>query len=86
MTTQPQQQQKPTHWAIIGGGNGGQSVAGHLANMGFYVRLFDIIPSTINQQMGIHLDGEVEGFGKLKLASTDLDKVVTGADIGLNDF
>ena len=31
-------------WAVIGGGNGGQSLSGHLALMDFTVRLYDIFP------------------------------------------
>jgi len=84
MKRQSPHQRKRICWAIIGGGNGGQSVAGHLGIMGFRVRLFDIVPSTIdaiNMQGGIHVEGEIEGFGQLELASTNLDKVVNGADI-----
>ena len=75
--------QKPT-WAIIGGGNGGQSLAGHLALLGFSVRLYDIIPETIaviRSQGGIQVDGAVKGFGRLESATTDLAEAVGGADI-----
>lgn len=70
-------------WTIIGGGNGGQSVAGHLALMGRAVRLFDIFQETvdtINQQGGIHVQGAVEGFGKLEFATTEMDKALNGTD------
>ena len=53
-------------WAILGGGNGGQSLAGHLALMGYRVRLYDIFQQTvdaINEQGGITVSGVVEGFG-----------------------
>ena len=42
-------------WTIIGGGNGGQSLAGHLAIMGFPVRLYDIFPDTVKaiQTLGV---------------------------------
>ena len=75
---------KSTVWAIIGGGNGGQSMAGHLALMGYRVRLYDIFQQTvdaINDQGGIHVDGVVEGFGTLELATTDLGKALSGADV-----
>lgn len=71
-------------WSIIGGGNGGQTMAGHLALMGEKVRLFDVFPATvdaINQQGGIYVTGVVNGFGKLEFATTDMGKVMRGADI-----
>ena len=72
-------------WTIIGGGNGGQSVAGHLSYKGLNVRLYDIDKETveiINEQKGIHLvDGVVNGFGKIKFATTDLQKAVKDSDI-----
>lgn len=71
-------------WAIIGGGNGGQSVAGHLALMGYPVRLYDIFEKTvdaINDQGGIALTGEVQGFGKIQFATMDMSKALQGADI-----
>ena len=49
-------------WAVIGGGNGGQSAAGHLGVMGYKVRLYDIVDETIdaiNSRRGIEVDGEV---------------------------
>jgi opine dehydrogenase len=74
---------KKTIWTIIGGGNGGQSLAGHLSLMGFRVRLYDIFQETvdaINAQGGVHVDGVVTGFGKLDSATTDMGKAIDGAD------
>ena len=74
---------KPS-WAIIGGGNGGQSLAGHLALMGFSVRLYDIFPETIEairSQGGITVDGAVNGFGALDAATTDIREALQDADI-----
>ena len=48
-----------TVWAVIGGGNGGQSMAGHLALMGYRVRLYDIFAETIeaiDRQGGIEME------------------------------
>lgn len=76
-------EKKPT-WAVIGGGNGGQSLAGHLAIMGFPVRLYDIFPETtdtINDRGGIDIDGVVAGFGKLEFATTQIETALAGADI-----
>jgi len=75
---------KNLRWTIIGGGNGGQSVSGHLALMGYQVRLYDICAETvdaINNQSGIELDGVVEGFGKIEGATTDIHDAVNGAHI-----
>jgi len=76
---------KKTVWSIIGGGNGGQSMAGHLGTMGFSVRLYDINEenvNVINEQGGIQFEGGVvEGFGKVEFATMDMEKAVTGADI-----
>ena len=71
-------------WAIIGGGNGGQSIAGHLASMGEKVRLFDVVPATvdaINAKGGIQIHHALEAFGELEFASTDMGKVMDGADV-----
>lgn len=72
-------------WTIIGGGNGGQSVAAHLGYKGLDVRLYDIDQETvdiINQQKGINLvDGVVNGFGAIKFATTNLEKAVKDSDI-----
>ena len=71
-------------WAVIGGGNGGQSLSGHLALLGFAVRLYDIFPQTIDAIQsagGIQVDGAVNGFGKIELATTDIAQAVDGVDI-----
>ncbi len=52
--------------------------------MGFEVKLYDIITETIKAircQNGINVEGAVEGFGKLSLASTDMAGCLSGADI-----
>ena len=59
-------------WAIIGGGNGGQAMAGHIASMGEKVRLFDVVPATVdalNAKGGIHIHHAVEAYGKLEFAT-----------------
>ncbi len=75
---------KKLNWAIIGGGNGGQSMAGHIGIKGFPVKLYDISEETaeaINDKGGITVDGAVKGFGKVDLASTDISKVLEDSDI-----
>ncbi len=71
-------------WAVIGGGNGGQSAAGHLGTMGYDVRLYDVVQETvdaISEAGGIHVKGAVEGFGPVSCASTEMAEVIEGADI-----
>lgn len=72
-------------WAILGGGNGGQAMAGHLGTMGFQARLYDVKEenvAVINEQGGIQFEGGiVEGFGKVEFATMDMKKAVAGADI-----
>lgn len=71
-------------WAVIGGGNGGQSAAAHLGVMGFPVTIFDVVPDTVNAinfQGGIYVDGAVKGFGKVEKATIDIAEAVRGADI-----
>ncbi len=71
-------------WAIIGGGNGGQAIAGHLAILGEKVRLYDVMPATVdalNEKGGIQLHHALEGFGKLEFATTDIGKAMDDADV-----
>lgn len=75
---------KTLNWAIIGAGNGGQSMAGHLGIMGHPVKLYDVCQETvdiINKKGGIEVDGAIEGFGKIKMASTNIAEVIDGVDM-----
>lgn len=72
--------------AIIGCGNGGQALAGHLSLMGHHVSLYAHpdhpggLP-VIQQQNGIYLTGAVEGFAKIALTSNNLQECVTEAEM-----
>lgn len=71
-------------WAVIGGGNGGQSAAGQLGMMGFPVRIYDIFPESveaIQKKGGIEVTGALEGFGPVECATTDMKKAVDGAEV-----
>lgn len=72
--------------AVLGAGNGGQTLSAHLAMMGNKVSLYEhpsfvdkLIP--IQKAGGIQLTGAIEGFGKLRLTSSDMGKVLEGAEI-----
>lgn len=70
-------------WAIIGGGNGGQSMAGHLALLGQKVRLYDVMQKTVdelNETKTIALHHAVEGVGTIEFATTDIGEAMDGAD------
>jgi len=70
--------------AVIGAGNGGQSMAGHLALMGIDVRIYDIDEEKINQiknKGGIELTGKISGFGKLSTVTTVMEEAISGANL-----
>ena len=70
--------------AIIGAGNGGQTMAGHLAMLGYDVSIYDIdVPKmdTLKKLGGIRLEGRLEGFGKICCVTTDIAETVKGAEI-----
>ncbi len=71
-------------WAIIGGGNGGQTMAGHLGILGEKVRLYKRSQqgvNKINETKEIILHHAIEGVGKIEFATTSIAKAIDGADI-----
>ncbi|ADU51019.1 NAD/NADP octopine/nopaline dehydrogenase [Thermaerobacter marianensis DSM 12885] len=55
--------------AVIGAGHGGQAMAAYLGLLGFRVTLYNRSPGPLEPiaaQGGIHLEGEVEGFGPVE--------------------
>lgn len=77
---------KRTHprFAVIGAGNGGQAMAGHLALMGFYVSLYNRNADKvriINEKGGITLEGVEEGFGRINLITQDMEEAINDADV-----
>ncbi len=74
---------KPT-FAVLGAGHGGMAMAGHLAIMGFEVRLYNRTEERlwgVKARGGIEVEGEISGFGRVEVASTQIGDVVPGADI-----
>lgn len=72
--------------SIIGAGNGGQAFAGYLSLHGFDVKIFDVVQSTVdilNEKGGVIIEGncDVTGFGKIQLASTNIEKVMENSEI-----
>lgn len=71
-------------WAVIGAGNGGQTLAGHLSLLGQKVRIFDVLPATaqtLDEKGGILLEHALQGFGEIEFATSDIRRAVDGADI-----
>lgn len=70
--------------AVVGAGNGGQSIGGYLALIGHEVSLYDIDSKRINALNaigGIELTGKIVGFGKINCITTSLEKAIRGAEI-----
>lgn len=71
--------------AIIGAGNGGQAMAGHLSAQGHIVKLYDRNASTIeqlNNRKIIELEGCLQGVvGQPVLFTTNIGEAVDGAEI-----
>ncbi|HSQ89566.1 NAD/NADP octopine/nopaline dehydrogenase family protein [Romboutsia sp.] len=75
---------KMKNCAIIGAGNGGQSVACYLAIKGCNVRIFDISKETINalnQKGFLELEGVIEGKATIEMATTDISKAIENAEV-----
>lgn len=75
---------KKAVWCVAGAGNGGLSMAGHLGLMGFEVRLYNRTDEHLNAVRwygGVDLEGAVEGFGPVKLATSSIQAAVEGADV-----
>ena len=72
------------HIAIVGAGNGGQAFAGYLALKGERVKIFDVVPSTVerlNEAGGVLIEGNSKytGFGRIERATGSMEEVLDGA-------
>lgn len=71
-------------FAVVGAGHGGKAIAAHLAIKGFTVNLYNRTFSRIQpikKMRGIELEGEVKGFGKLNIVTSDIEKAIKGVDV-----
>lgn len=74
---------KPTI-AVLGAGNGAHAFAGDLAMRGYPVCLYNKFANEITDLQnarGVTCEGVLEGFGALKLITTDIAPVVANADV-----
>ncbi len=70
--------------SVIGAGNGGQTMAGHLAMMGYEVSLYDIDAEKIaalKKLGGVRLEGRLQGYGIINCITTDITEAVKDAEI-----
>lgn len=70
-------------FCVLGAGNGGLAMAGHLAWMGFSVVLYNRTALRLQGVVwhgGIELSGAVEGFAPIE-TTTNLEKAVRGRDV-----
>src|SRR4030042_1927586 len=68
--------------AILGAGHAGRAMAGDLALRGAPVALWNRTPANIaalRARGGVELEGEVEGFGRMRLVTSDLEEALSGA-------
>lgn len=76
-------ERKPT-FAVLGAGHGGLAMAGHLALLGFRTRLWNRSRERtdhVSDRGGIELEGVIEGFGQVELATDDIGAAIDGADV-----
>lgn len=71
-------------YAVIGAGNGGIAMAGYLSLLGYKVNLYNrtlenILP--LIERPVIRLSGEIEGKGRLNLATNQIQEAIEDADI-----
>jgi opine dehydrogenase len=73
-----------TAFCVVGAGHGGLAMAGHLGIMGFPVRLYNRTEENLHAVRwhgGIRVTGEVEGFGAVQMATSDMGEAISGADV-----
>ena len=80
----PSDDSERPRFCVMGAGNGGLAMAGHLGLMGFEVSLYNRSGGRIEpvrMRGGVELHGEVTGFGRVALATTDVEEALAGRDV-----
>ncbi|KAB8033552.1 NAD/NADP-dependent octopine/nopaline dehydrogenase family protein [Fluviispira multicolorata] len=72
--------------AVIGCGHGGQALAGHFAILGHSINIYAHPRhlggyEAVHQNGGVQCQGAVQGFGKLNLVTTHLEKAIKDTEI-----
>lgn len=71
-------------YCVIGAGHGGLAMAGHLGLMGYPVNLFNRTDENlagVRWHGGVKVDGQVQGFGPVRKATSDLAEAIADAEI-----
>lgn len=71
-------------FCVAGAGNGGLAMAGHLGIMGFPVSLYNRTEERlagVRWHGGVEVEGEVTGFGPVRLATADIGEALEGTDV-----
>ncbi len=71
-------------FCVLGAGHGGLAMSAHLGIMGFEVNLYNRTSDRlrlIQARGGIDLLGEIEGFGHIKIATSDIAQAIKDVDI-----
>ena len=71
-------------YCVVGAGNGGLAMAGHLGILGHPVTLYNRTVerlAAVRWHGGIAVDGAVSGFGPVARASADMGEAMDGADV-----
>lgn len=75
---------KNVKFCVLGAGHGGLAMAGHLAIMGFHVNLYNRGRRklrTVIHRKGIRVEGQIEGFGRIALASSNIQECLEDVDV-----
>ncbi len=70
-------------FAVLGAGHGGMAMAGYLGIMGNPVKMFNRSETRLHPIQvagGIEMVGEIEGFGKVDVATVNMAEVMDGVD------
>lgn len=75
---------KDIRFCVLGAGHGGLAMAAHLGLMGFRVNLYNrggnkIRP--VHHRKGIKIEGEIQGIGKIELASRNIEECLEGVEV-----
>lgn len=75
---------KNIRFCVLGAGHGGLAMAGHLGIMGYPVNLYNRTDDRLNAVRwhgGIKVGGEIEGFGKVEIATSNIEEAINNADV-----
>lgn len=76
--------QKDISWCVVGAGNGGIAMAGHLGLLGFRVQMYNRTDEHLNAirwYKGIEVEGAATGFGRVLVASSHIEEAIAGVDV-----